>query len=588
MARKLKVKGGVQLQPLIEEINRLKPADNRLASVEALMNYTGVKKTEEGYSKAHEVKFNIIKSALEKGIYGDEFDRALMYHGVPVFELIQKVMARIDQQRELPEEEFQNLPDWSMFKKLYGLILLSIKTQYASKQAEKETKWYKETEGDDTWFVNIETDESAWEIPPGGKEVPNPRLVATEWYKVFDKKTKEGWFVNKKTLESAWELPPGAKEVPNPNAPKESAESAESAEIQALPAEIKKQVRDFKDLFKKIIIGNVSEQGLVSVKKSYMDEVNNAIETAFGPEILRKLQDDSTVYNELFVEYSIIRQGKTTYDDLSRLFAKRFPVKYAKIRLSGKTPSEKLIALFELFEAGIIKDFIALLPGEGSGKCRKCGLKKLKGGVVPEDLNFLQQMTKQSYNLVDPQKDINGWMLKKWTPTMKFWMKGNDVIVGVRGTKTTEDVMTWGTIPLNTLDTTIVYKRDKAAVQQFQQEYPKDEYNYYAVGHSLGGAIIDSLIRAGLIKEAVSYNPAIQYRDINAGLPNRRIYYGNDPLYRLMGWWDRKSEHREAENRTWGEFLSTFTTPGVALEGLSAHNLKNFTGGVKRAKRSKK
>jgi hypothetical protein len=213
-------------------------------------------------------------------------------------------------------------------------------------------------------------------------------------------------------------------------------------------------------------------------------------------------------------------------------------------------------------------------------KCEKCGL--LKGKALPENLDFLQQMTKQSYNIVDPQENINGWILKKWTPTMKFWMKGKDVIVGVRGTKTTEDVMTWGTIPLNTLDTTIVYKRDKAAVQQFQQQYPKNEYTYYAVGHSLGGAIIDNLLRAGLIKEALSYNPAIQYRDINGGLPNRRIYYGNDPLYRLMGWWDRKSEHREVENRTWGEFLSTFTTPGVAVEALSAHNLTNFTGGKKK------
>jgi len=213
------------------------------------------------------------------------------------------------------------------------------------------------------------------------------------------------------------------------------------------------------------------------------------------------------------------------------------------------------------------------------------GLGKLKGGEVPEELNFVQQMAKQSYNITDPKENINGWILKKWTPTMKFWMKGKNVIVGVRGTKTTEDVMTWGTVPLNTLDTTIVYKRDKAAVQQFQQEYPQNKYTYYAVGHSLGGAIIDNLIRAGLIKEAISYNSAIQTRDINAGLLNRRIYYGNDPLYRIMGWLDRKSEHREAKNRTWNDFLYAFTIPGSTLEALSAHNLDNFEGGVIRRKK---
>ena len=217
----------------------------------------------------------------------------------------------------------------------------------------------------------------------------------------------------------------------------------------------------------------------------------------------------------------------------------------------------------------------------GLGKCRKCKLPKLEGKAMPEELNYLQQMAKQSYNIVDPQEDINGWKLEKWTPTMKFWVKGKEVIVGVRGTKTTEDVLTWGTIPLNTLDTTTVYKRDKAAVQQFQQKYPPNEYNYYAVGHSLGGAIIDNLLRAKLIKEAVSYNPAIQYKDINGGLPNRRIYYGSDPLYRLMGWWDKKSEHREPENRTWADFLGNFSLPAAAIAALPAHKLENFKGGKK-------
>ena len=222
--------------------------------------------------------------------------------------------------------------------------------------------------------------------------------------------------------------------------------------------------------------------------------------------------------------------------------------------------------------------------GIGLGKCRKCGL--LKGRAMPEKLNYLQQMAKQSYNIVNPKEDINGWKLEKWTPTMKFWVKGKEVIVGVRGTKTTEDVMTWGTVPLNTLYTTTVYKRDKAAVQQFQQKYPQSEYTYYAVGHSLGGAIIDNLLRAGLIKEALSYNPAIQYSDINAGLPNYRIYYGSDPLYRLMGWWDKKSEHREPENRTWADFLSWYSLPAAAVAGLPAHKLENFEGGKKRRKNS--
>jgi hypothetical protein len=230
-------------------------------------------------------------------------------------------------------------------------------------------------------------------------------------------------------------------------------------------------------------------------------------------------------------------------------------------------------------------------PIEGEGKyrkCKKCGLPKLlKGKAVPENLDFLQQMAKQSYNLVDPQEEINGWSLIRWTPTMKFYMKGTNVIVAIRGTKTNEDVMTWSTIPLSTLETTSVYKKDKAELEQFQRSYSPTNYNYYAVGHSLSGAIIDEFLRAGLIKEGLSYNPAIQYKDINAGLLNRRIYYGTDPLYKLMGWWDKTSEHREIENRTWAEFLLTYSLPAIIQDSLASHKVDSFKG-IKGGKKKKK
>ena len=198
---------------------------------------------------------------------------------------------------------------------------------------------------------------------------------------------------------------------------------------------------------------------------------------------------------------------------------------------------------------------------------------------MPDELKVLQVIAKQSYNLTDPIQNVDGWELVRWTPTMKFYMKGQDVIVGVRGTKTQEDVGTWYTIPFDQLSTTGVYQRDEAELRAFQQDYPPEYYNYYAVGHSLGGAIIDNLIRRGLIQEATSYNPAIEYSDVNGGLPHRRIYYGNDPLYRIMGWWDRKSEHRDSKYGQWVDVLTAFSPIPSAILGLEAHNLKNFTGG---------
>jgi len=260
-----------------------------------------------------------------------------------------------------------------------------------------------------------------------------------------------------------------------------------------------------------------------------------------------------------------------------------------KIGLPLKSQDVPSVLSYDMFIMELFYEFIqrpVLATSVPADYREGFGRRKKKGGNVPEELNILQQIAKQSYNLVDPQEDINGWELKKWTPTMKFYVKGNEVIIGVRGTKTNApdgnfDVSADLTIPFNGIPETTRYKRDKAAVQQFQQQFPPSQFSYYAVGHSLGGAIIDSLIRDRLIKEAVSYNPAIQYNDINRGLPNRRIYYGSDPLYRLMGWWDVKSEHREPPNRTWADFLGAVSLPAAAVAALPAHNLSNFEGGKK-------
>ena len=197
------------------------------------------------------------------------------------------------------------------------------------------------------------------------------------------------------------------------------------------------------------------------------------------------------------------------------------------------------------------------------------------GGVMPSDLDTSQQIAKQSYNLTDPQKDINGWILQFWSPNLKIYTKENIGILGVRGTKTMEDVSVWPTVTLNTLGNTNLYKRIEKEFMDFKNEHPEIT-EYYAVGHSLGGALIDVMLRKGIVKEAVSYNPAIQYNDINGGLPNRRIYYGDDPMYRLMGWWDRKAEHRDTD--IFSKFLTSIIGNPVS-NMLSAHKLSNFTGG---------
>jgi hypothetical protein len=398
-----KLKGGIVIQPFMDEINRLvrqrreQGVEQEEATLERLMNFK-IKpsvRDEEGDFSKEELKFEVIRNALANGSYGDEFDRALMYKKHRVFDRIQQVMAIIDRKRgTMPENEFYNLADWQYFVLLYKQILENIKTQYAQKQA-----------------------------------VPEPER--TEWYKVFDKKTNEGWFVNSKTNESAWELPPGGVEIPNlkPSLVSPAAEVTESAQIQVLPAAIKKQIRDFSQLFKEIRIGKVDSNGLVSILPKYMSNVNLAILNALGGmDVLNKLQQESRGYTELYLLIQLLQAGTTTFDDISRIIAKRFPNEFTKIRLSGETPTEKLIKFIELYETIIIQDFIDLLPREGSGqRCKKCGGTKKSGYVqrliaekkllpqkVKKPSSYIKKM-KMKFNpdLEDLAKRMEGMGVKK-------------------------------------------------------------------------------------------------------------------------------------------------------------------------------
>lgn len=75
------------------------------------------------------------------------------------------------------------------------------------------------------------------------------------------------------------------------------------------------------------------------------------------------------------------------------------------------------------------------------------------------------------------------------------------------------------------------YKKVKA----FFQKHPAPKgYKVLAAGHSLGGAYVDQLIEDGIVKEGVSFNPAIQMKDLkNSG--NQRYYNRHDFLYKLVG-----------------------------------------------------
>jgi len=157
-----------------------------------------------------------------------------------------------------------------------------------------------------------------------------------------------------------------------------------------------------------------------------------------------------------------------------------------------------------------------------------------KGGAI--DNAEAIRISKGSYGTAEAK--VGEAELIKQTPTLAFYKKGNEILIGVRGTKGLEDWISNLTLASSNkflFQHTPRVARDVKEIKEFQKQYPPSQYHYKAVGHSLGGAIIDEMIKQGLIKEGVSYNPAVHRNDLaNPESQNKRIYDEKDPL-RVLG-----------------------------------------------------
>lgn len=167
------------------------------------------------------------------------------------------------------------------------------------------------------------------------------------------------------------------------------------------------------------------------------------------------------------------------------------------------------------------------------------------------------------------------------TPTIKFYQAPDgSIVIGVRGTKDTTDIKADALIPTNRLETSTRFKKDLKDIQAFQKANPN--HDYYATGHSLGGAIVDLLLEKGLVKSARTYNPAIETRNLtNENIQNDRVFAENDALYALAKRFLTKVPEIRQANRQgvinqlapWLGYL------GLAYDKLQGHKLGTFTGG---------
>ena len=220
---------------------------------------------------------------------------------------------------------------------------------------------------------------------------------------------------------------------------------------------------------------------------------------------------------------------------------------------------------------------------EESSKSKR---RKIRGGLRKKN-NFngrakpsndiFQKIAVESY-AINPKKSVDGWELVSFTPTLKFYRKGSDIVVGVRGTADLRDTRADLSLSYNGLTGTDRFKEDVKVLTQFQNQYPDMEY--YGVGHSLGGAVLDELIKLGLIKSGISYNPAVQPQNFRADIPNHRIYEEGDPLYALSGMFlKNKPEVRKKPFSAVGYLMKKVNPVSAPVGYLAAHGLDNFKGG---------
>lgn len=207
----------------------------------------------------------------------------------------------------------------------------------------------------------------------------------------------------------------------------------------------------------------------------------------------------------------------------------------------------------------------------------------MQGGARPSQ-DLLQKMAEASYKAVPPG-NIDGFVLFDSTPTLKFYKRGNVVVVAIRGTKPNQadDLKADGLIGIGLLEKAPRFQRDLQKLREVQMGTSPSQYEYYGVGHSLGGAILDEFLKRKLLRDGVSYNPAIQPGDFKAGLPNKRIYAEGDPLYQLLGRNVPGVEVRKPKQRSLLQRLvQKVPYVGKLVELYNAHALDNFEGGRSR------
>jgi len=192
----------------------------------------------------------------------------------------------------------------------------------------------------------------------------------------------------------------------------------------------------------------------------------------------------------------------------------------------------------------------------------------------------IQQMASAAYS-PNPPDQIGTFTLFHHTDTLKFYYSGRYIVIAIRGTRPSDsrDLAADALAGVGRLRDSERWGRDKATVEEIQREFPRSQFHYIGVGHSLGGALLDLLLRGGYIRDGVSYNAFPEPHELKGNPLHRRIYNAEDPIYKLLARVIPGIEVRRS-NDPWWKRLLKFSPPYAVWNALQKHTLDTFQGGA--------
>lgn len=135
-------------------------------------------------------------------------------------------------------------------------------------------------------------------------------------------------------------------------------------------------------------------------------------------------------------------------------------------------------------------------------------------------------------NTYEGKEELPGYTFIASNGNVGVYQKKGARLFALRGMRVSDSADRSAVLSLitNELKDSARYKKDKEFIKKHRILGVKQ----ITVGHSLGGAIIDQLIDDGVINRGLSFNPAMQPKDI-LKTANRRLYNKDDFLYLLVG-----------------------------------------------------